>query len=211
MLVKLFYQNGSNHLAALREYRRLKDLRKGSTARIGLRKMIMKFEETGNFFGCAARKRTETVEEVATAMVERASSSIYSSASGRSVSRELEISWSTVQKILRYILKWYPYKIHVMQTLKPHDQKTRLEFACRFLVRMEVDDTWPWENSMVIPAFQEQQCLQSTVFMQDGATPHIGRQGKALLSANFGDNRVISRHFPDAWPSCPPALNPCDF
>ncbi|PRD27532.1 UNVERIFIED_CONTAM: hypothetical protein NCL1_35099 [Trichonephila clavipes] len=47
--------------------------------------------------------------------------------------------------------------------------------------------------------------------MQDGATPHIGRQGKALLSANFGDNRVISRHFPDAWPSCPPALNPCDF
>ncbi|GFW48598.1 hypothetical protein TNCV_4241791 [Trichonephila clavipes] len=39
--VKLFYQNDSNHLAALREYRRLKDLRKGLLSRIDLRKMIM--------------------------------------------------------------------------------------------------------------------------------------------------------------------------
>ncbi|GFX26919.1 hypothetical protein TNCV_1840911 [Trichonephila clavipes] len=36
---------------------------------------------------------------------------------------------------------------------------------------------------------QERQCLQTTIFMQDGATPHIGRQVKALLSAQFGDNR----------------------
>ncbi|GFW91415.1 uncharacterized protein TNCV_3375811 [Trichonephila clavipes] len=48
LLVKLFYQNGSNHLAALLEYRRLKDLRKGPISKIGLRKMTMKFEETGN-------------------------------------------------------------------------------------------------------------------------------------------------------------------
>ncbi|GFU76227.1 hypothetical protein TNCV_527071 [Trichonephila clavipes] len=36
---------------------------------------------------------------------------------------------------------------------------------------------------------KERQCLQTTIFMQDGATPRIGRQVKALLSANFGDNR----------------------
>ncbi|GFV59732.1 hypothetical protein TNCV_1908031 [Trichonephila clavipes] len=33
----------------------------------------------------------------------------------------------------------------------------------------------------------ERQCFQITIFMQDGATPHIGCQVKALLSANFGD------------------------
>ncbi|GFW26092.1 uncharacterized protein TNCV_3308631 [Trichonephila clavipes] len=108
--------------------------------------MIMKLEETGNLDVLIGRGRkpvgTETGEEVTTAMVERASSSIFSSASGRSVSRELEIPWSTVRKILRYILKWYPYKIHGMQTLKPQDQKTRLESACRFLVRMKVNDSW---------------------------------------------------------------------
>ncbi|GFW73047.1 hypothetical protein TNCV_831661 [Trichonephila clavipes] len=35
-------------LSSLRENRRLKDLRKGPTSKNGLRKMIMKFEETGN-------------------------------------------------------------------------------------------------------------------------------------------------------------------
>ncbi|GFT37798.1 uncharacterized protein TNCV_4128711 [Trichonephila clavipes] len=59
--------------------------------------------------------------------------------------------------------------------------------------------------------YPERQCLQTTIFMQEGATPHIGAQIKALLSANFGDNRVISRHFPDAWLSPSPDLNPCDF
>ncbi|GFW40190.1 uncharacterized protein TNCV_5118731 [Trichonephila clavipes] len=34
---------------------------------------------------------------------------------------------------------------------------------------------------------------------------------KALLSANFGDDRVISRHFPDAWPSSSFDFNPWDF
>ncbi|GFW53217.1 hypothetical protein TNCV_3294641 [Trichonephila clavipes] len=61
----------------------------------------------------------------------------------------LEIPWSTVRKILRNILQWYPHMIHVIQTLKPQDQKARLEFVCRFFARMEVDDVWPWENSMV--------------------------------------------------------------
>ncbi|GFU40621.1 uncharacterized protein TNCV_3230131 [Trichonephila clavipes] len=32
----------------------------------------------------------------------------------------------------------------------------------------------------------ERQCLQTAIFRQDGATPQIGRQVKALLSANSG-------------------------
>ncbi|GFV44141.1 uncharacterized protein TNCV_2770371 [Trichonephila clavipes] len=47
--------------------------------------------------------------------------------------------------------------------------------------------------------------------MQDGETPHIGHQVKALLSANFGNNSVISRHFSVAWLFRSPDLNPCDF
>ncbi|GFY20684.1 hypothetical protein TNCV_1119181 [Trichonephila clavipes] len=64
---------------------------------------------------------TATVDKVATDMVKRASSSICSSATDRLVSRALEIPWSTVRKILRCNLKWYPYKIHVRQMLKPQD------------------------------------------------------------------------------------------
>ncbi|GFW73837.1 hypothetical protein TNCV_1542911 [Trichonephila clavipes] len=64
--------------------------------------MIMKFEKTGDLIVMPGRGwkpvATETVEEVATAVVERASISIYSSASGRSVSCELEVLWSTILK-----------------------------------------------------------------------------------------------------------------
>ncbi|GFU39462.1 uncharacterized protein TNCV_5011201 [Trichonephila clavipes] len=121
--VKRFYQNGSSHLAALREYLRVKDLRKGPISKIGFWKVIMKFEERGDLGVLPGRGPTtvgtETAEEVSSAVVEKVSSSIYSSASGPSVSCELEIPWLTVRKILRYILKCYPYKIQVMQMLKP--------------------------------------------------------------------------------------------
>ncbi|GFS67813.1 transposable element Tcb1 transposase [Trichonephila clavipes] len=42
---------------------------------------------------------------------------------------------------------------------------------------------------------------------EDGSTPHIVHQVKALLSANFGDNH----DYPDAWPSRSPNFNPWDF
>ncbi|GFQ81453.1 uncharacterized protein TNCT_466291 [Trichonephila clavata] len=45
---------------------------------------------------------------------------------------------------------------------------------------------------------------------QDGATPHIGRQVKVLLSANFGES-LIYRHFPGARSSRSPDLSSSDF
>ncbi|GFX34871.1 hypothetical protein TNCV_2328111 [Trichonephila clavipes] len=58
-------------------------------------KTIMNFEETGDLGVLPGRGRkpveTESVEEVATTVVERASSSIPPSASGRSASLDLEI------------------------------------------------------------------------------------------------------------------------
>ncbi|GFT48090.1 hypothetical protein TNCV_178601 [Trichonephila clavipes] len=71
----------SNHLAALCEYRHwLKDLQKCYISRIDLRKMIMKFEETGGSGLLPGRGRkpvgTKTVQEVVTTEDERASSSM---------------------------------------------------------------------------------------------------------------------------------------
>ena len=50
----------------------------------------------------------------------------------------------------------------------------------------------------VIRALRHRQCLQTTVFMQDGVLPHIAPQIIALLQAHFGDGRVISRGFQTA-------------
>ncbi|GFT35476.1 hypothetical protein TNCV_1717941, partial [Trichonephila clavipes] len=71
---KLFYQNGSNHLAALFENRRLKHLQKGPVSRIDLKKIIVKFEDTGdldvrcpkedgNRLGLESRRSFTSVEE----------------------------------------------------------------------------------------------------------------------------------------------------
>ena len=63
----------------------------------------------------------------------------------------------------------------------------------------------------VLQALQQLQCVDRTIFMQDGAPPHIPTPVKQLLNAQFGDDRIISRHFPTTWPPCSSDLNPRDF
>jgi hypothetical protein len=53
--------------------------------------------------------------------------------------------YSTVWKILRKIIHFYPYKISRVQELRNNDHDKRLNFALTFLARMEVDDAWHWE------------------------------------------------------------------
>lgn len=47
--------------------------------------------------------------------------------------------------------------------------------------------------------------------MQDNATAHIGKQVNKLISAHLGDDHVISRNFPNAWPPRSLEWNPSDF
>ena len=63
----------------------------------------------------------------------------------------------------------------------------------------------------VIPALKSKRKFSSTVFQQDGATPHTSIHTKEFLRKAFGDNRVISRGFPFGWPGYSPDLTPADF
>ncbi|GBM44714.1 hypothetical protein AVEN_103182-1 [Araneus ventricosus] len=69
----------------------------------------------------------------------------------------------------------------------------------------------PLLRNQLIPALQQHVCVDSTIFMQDGALPHVATPVKQLLNLHFGNDRIISRHFPTAWPERLPDLNPCDF
>lgn len=75
--------------------------------------------------GCSKRKAqkpisNEIVVDIAYALLEKALCSNYSSTNTRVVSSDLSLLWSTVRKVLISIVKWYPpYKIHVVQVLKP--------------------------------------------------------------------------------------------
>ena len=63
----------------------------------------------------------------------------------------------------------------------------------------------------VIPALKEKRKFNSTIFQQDGATPHTAVATKHLLRKHFGEDRIISRGFPFAWPGYSPDLTPADF
>ncbi|GFY22565.1 uncharacterized protein TNCV_2178261 [Trichonephila clavipes] len=72
------------------------------------------------------------------------SSNVQASTSVRLVAEALDLPRSTVQKIMRNILRYYPYKLQLMQELLPHDFVTRHLFSLQFLARLEVDPEWPW-------------------------------------------------------------------
>ena len=106
--------------------------------------VIMKFENTGAFGVAAGRGRRpipiEVFDEFAVALADRAERPPNSATSARAVSHELCVPWATVRKILRCSLHWYPYKIQIVQELKPHDPQQRLDFTLQFLAVMKVDD-----------------------------------------------------------------------
>ena len=148
LIVKLFYENQGNAVAALREFRRRKKLRRGPMSPQGVRDMISRFETTGSLGVQRGRGRkpigAEVVSEVATAVVEQSLTNDRGISSARAVSRQLDVSYGTVWKILRKIVHFFPYKISHKQQLLGTDTERRLSFALTFIARMEVDDFWPW-------------------------------------------------------------------
>ena len=82
----------------------------------------------------------DVVNKVAMAVADHAEHAPNSATSARTVPHEMGVPWSTVRKILCYILHWYPYKIQIVQQLKPHDPQQRFDFVLQFLAQMKVDD-----------------------------------------------------------------------
>ncbi|GFW02944.1 uncharacterized protein TNCV_683701 [Trichonephila clavipes] len=148
LLVKLFYQNDNSAIVALRKFRTLKGMRKGQLTAINLQLMVTKFEETGSLNIRSGRGRKpvseEAIEKVALQVEEDKASNVQASTSVRLVAESLDLPRSTVQKIMRNILRYYPYKLQLVQETLPHDFKTRHMFSLQFLPRLEVDSEWPW-------------------------------------------------------------------
>ncbi|GFV60772.1 uncharacterized protein TNCV_1780761 [Trichonephila clavipes] len=148
LLVKLFCQNDNTAIVALRKFRTLKWMRKGELTAINLRLMVTKFEETGSLNVRSGRGRksvsAEAIEKVALQVEEDKASNVQASTSARRVAEALDLPRSTVQKIMRNILRYYPYKLQLVQELLPHDFETRHLFSLQFLARLKVDPEWPW-------------------------------------------------------------------
>lgn len=101
---------------------------------------VAKFKEA---VVCAASKQisNETVEEVALAVVEIATgSTILRQMLERCHVVCLSLGLHTVREVLQSVVKWHPYKIHVVQELQPEDLNKRIDFSSRLLARIDVDN-----------------------------------------------------------------------
>lgn len=137
LLVKLVYQNGSILSIVLWEYRRSKACEKDQA----WKKRCLNSKRLGR-----GRNRilNETAEEVALAVVERESAypvfldkcSSRQVPSIRQVSHDSFLPGFIVRKILWFIIKFYPYKIQVVQAQKPACLDARTQCAMLFLTRI---------------------------------------------------------------------------
>ncbi|GFS75026.1 uncharacterized protein TNCV_1396791 [Trichonephila clavipes] len=123
-------------------------MRKGQLTAKNLRLMVTKFEETGSLNVRSGRGRkpvsAEAIEKVALHVEEDKVSNAQASTSVRRMAEALDLPRSIVQEIMRNILRYYPYKLQLVQELFPHDFETRHLFSLQFLTRLEVDPEWPW-------------------------------------------------------------------
>ncbi|GFY36438.1 uncharacterized protein TNCV_26361 [Trichonephila clavipes] len=105
--------------------------------------MVTKFQETGSLNVRSGRGRkpvsAEAIEKVTLQVEEDKASNVQASANVRRVTEALDLPRSTVQKIMRNLLRYYPYKLQLVQELLPHDFETRHLFSLQFLARLEVD------------------------------------------------------------------------
>ncbi|GFU65191.1 uncharacterized protein TNCV_2133961 [Trichonephila clavipes] len=87
---------------------------------------------------------TEAIEKVALQVEEDKASNVQASISVHRVAEALDLPRSTVLNIIRNILRYYPYKLQLVQELLPHNFETRHLFSLQFLARLEDDPEWPW-------------------------------------------------------------------
>ncbi|GFX71381.1 uncharacterized protein TNCV_2453921 [Trichonephila clavipes] len=123
-------------------------MQKGPLTAINLQLMVTKFEETGSLNVRPGKGRkpvsAEAIEKDALQVEEDKSSNVQASTSVRLVAEALDLPRSIVHKIMRNILRYYPYKLQLVQELLPHDFETRHLFSLQFLASLEVDPEWPW-------------------------------------------------------------------
>ncbi|GFT80280.1 uncharacterized protein TNCV_1189571 [Trichonephila clavipes] len=123
-------------------------MRKFPLSAENLRLMLTKFEERVSLNVRSGRGRkpvfTEAIEKIALQVEDDKASNVQASTSVRRMAEALDLPRSTVQKIMRNILRYYLYKLQFVQELLSHDFETRHVLSLQLLARLEVDKEWPW-------------------------------------------------------------------
>lgn len=137
-IVKTHYKNGENFTQTIRRLREHFG-RHNRPSRTGVQNLIKKFEETGSVKNLETPVRlrsarsVENIDAVTGSVNENPGTSI------RHRSQQLDITRSSMQRILTKDLHLHAYKVQLTQELKPRDHLQRLTFANWILDKKEND------------------------------------------------------------------------
>lgn len=140
--IKSFYKNNDSVEVARREFRRQFNL--GRHGRVpsahAINTWIRNFEETGSALkkkppgGVRTVRTPDNIETVRAAVIRSPHRSI------RRRAQCLQLHSSSVQRILVKDLNEHPYKLQIVQELKPNDHLLRRQFCERLLAKMNDDN-----------------------------------------------------------------------
>jgi transposase len=111
---------------------------KNPPSRTTIRAWYKKFTETGNVEHKKGAGRPRTSEEKVESIREAFLRSPRKST--RIASRELQIPRSTMHDVLRKRLKFYPYKLQILQHITENDKVVRKEFAMTMLDKVDEEN-----------------------------------------------------------------------
>jgi len=142
--IKVYYKNNDSLTAARREFRRHYNLGRHDRVLscIAIKTWVNNFEETGSALkkkppGAQRTQRTpENIEAVRTSFEKSPRRSV------RKQAAALDLRRTTVRRILHNDLNFQPYKIQIVQELKPTDYMARLEFCEKMMEKMNGDPTF---------------------------------------------------------------------
>lgn len=138
LIVKTYYQNGESIVGTFRNLRDHFGIH-NRPSKTAITKLIEKFERTGSVTDVktALRPRSGRSAENIAAVEENVADDARTSIRRRA--QQLDLSRSTVQRILTKDLHLHAYKIQLTQTLKPADHGQRREF-CNWVLSMQQDN-----------------------------------------------------------------------
>ena len=130
-LLRCYYANGNSPIAAIRAYCTENGNCHHPCNPTTVTKMVQRFEATFSLHD-KPREGRRSEEEERSDIVEGAiqdTDGAYDSSSVRKVALVTGIPKTSVHRILRHQLSLLPYKLRLLQDLKPEDHLTRFEFS----------------------------------------------------------------------------------
>jgi len=138
-ILKTFFQSGESSSETARKLRS-KFGKNKAPSRQFVESFVKRVRETGSLMDKTTRLRARPVRSVENIAAVAESVNDSPSTSTRHSAQELDISRTSLQRILTKVLRLRPYKIQLVQQIKPHDHPMRFRFAEWAQERLVEDD-----------------------------------------------------------------------